>query len=326
MTLREEGFLFAGSRMLHAVEDPSKTVYAADAYQPKSIVSLFNTTCSVFDVASPVSKSEAYQNTVINPENEFDEGVLLTLAIEPLNSADAKRVKNLCLQVESDKVPATMALPSAERLASLRLSLKDSETVLNRGPGILPVLEALASLDRKRNDYYLEISFGNDIDLGQAQALAKVFSAIDCEKGVRIEPPPPGQLYYRAFTPDEELLNREARLFHPWELILTANGGRVQGNLIRFNSVWKEGASAAELEITETPVSVPGDLLKAIDADTAQAEKNQKRAMPHAILVFAPSSLRYGQLTQFLEPVLPTHKQIHVHLNKSVPPIPRMKP
>jgi hypothetical protein len=39
------------------------------------------------------------------------------------------------------------------------------------------------------------------------------------------------------------------------------------------------------------------------------------------IMVFAPSTLHYGDLIRFLEPVLSTHKMIHVYLDEPQPAI-----
>lgn len=325
-TLREEGFLFTGSRMVPAINDTRRTVYAADEYQPKSIVSLFNATYSVLEVPYSAPKEVVYQNTSVNPERELPEGALLTLVIEPVNKDDTKRAKDLVLLVQAGRTPADKPLTGIERLGSLSLQLKDAETVLNGKPTLVSVVDKLASLDRKRHAYYLAVSFGDDVELGHAEALARFLSVIDSEKGVRIEPPPSGQLYYRAFTPDQRLLDREARLYHPWELALAEKDGRVSGKLLQIDSVWKRGAAASELEITERPVSGPQDLRKELDAEVERARKANTRAKPSVIMVFAPSTLQYGQVTKFLAPALPTHKSIHVYLDIPMPPIPSKKP
>jgi hypothetical protein len=325
-TLREEGFLFTGSRMVPALNDPRKNVYAADEYQPKSIVSLFNSTSSVLEVPYSAPKDVVYQNTIVNPENALPEGALLTLVIEPAHQGESKRVKDLVLHVQAGQTPTNSPLTGMERLASLSLQLKDSETVLNEKPTLLSVVETLALLDRKKHDYFLTVSFGDHVELGQAQALAKILSSIDAENGIRIDPPPAGQLYYRAFTPDQQLLDREARIYHPWELALAEKDGQVSGKLLLIDSVWKRGASASELEITELSVSGPQDLRQELEAEVERTRKADKRAKPPVIMVFVSSTLKYGQLMKFLEQALPTHKMVHVYLDTPLPPIPQKKP
>jgi hypothetical protein len=108
---------------------------------------------------------------------------------------------------------------------------------------------------------------------------------------------------------------------HPWELSLTEKDGKLSGRLLLINSVWKEGGSKPELEITELPVSGAKDLRKELDAEAERTRKADRMAKPAVILVFAPSTLKYGQLAKFLEPALPTHKMIHVYVDKPQPPI-----
>lgn len=322
----EEGFRFTGSRLVPDPADPRKEVYAADVYQPMAIVSLFNSPYSVLEVPYVASKDEVYQNTVVNPEHSLTEGGLLTLVIEPVSKDDAKLVKDLLLDVQAGQAPAAKSLTGIERLTSLSFQLKDSATVLNDKPTISSVFEALGRLDRKKTDCFMTVSFGDQVELGSAQALAMLLAAIDSDRGIRIDPPPAGQLHYRAFTPDRDLLDRDARMYHPWELSLSQKDGVVSGKLFRINSVWKNGASTSELEITELPVPGPKDLLKELDAEAERTRKAKKMANPPVIMVFAPATLKYGQLIKFLEPALPAYKTVHVYLDEPMPPIPRKKP
>ncbi len=321
--LREAGFMFAGSRKVPAIEDPQRMVYAADEHQPMAIVSLFNSTHSVFEVPYSASKATVYQNTIVNPEHPLPAGALMSLVIEPVDKAGSTRVKNLVLRVAADPNRTDRPGTDFSRLTGLRLELKDSETVLNAQPTLTSVLETLAALDRVNHDYYLTIYLGETVALGQAQALANVFSAIDRENGVRIEPPPPGQLHYGAFTPDHQLLNRAERSYQPWELALSEAAGQVSGKLLRIDSVWPTGAVAAELELVELLVAGPRELRKELEAADEQARTRNTRATPPVIMVFAPSTLGYGQLTKFLEPALLTRKIVHLYLDIALPAIPQ---
>ena len=320
-TLREEGFLFTGSPRVPAIGDPRARVYAADEYQLKSIVSLFNSGHSVLQVPYAAPKSEVYQNTIINPEHELPGGVLLSLVIEPANPDGSKRVKDLGLRVRAGSAATDKSPTGVARLNSLDLELKDGGTILNAKPTLLTVLETLARLDRKKHDCFLTVTFEDDVELGDAQALARILSAIDSEKGVRIEPPPAGQLYYRAFTPGPSLLDREERIYHPWELSLSEKNGQVEGTLVRIDSVWREGKAVSELEVSESRVSGPEDFRRALDAETERIRKAGIRARPPVILVFAPPTLHYGTFLKFLAPALPTHKTIHVYLDTPMPPL-----
>lgn len=325
-TLPEEGFRFVGSVMLAAPDNPGQQAYAADRYQPMAVVSLFNSPCSVLEVSRTASKGEAYQNTMINPEHRLTGGGLLTLVIEPLNQDNAKRVKDLFLQVDASATAPTRPLAGLERLNRLVFQLKDAVTVLNEKPGLSSVVAVLSALDRTKHDYYLTVNFGDGVELGGAQALATILAIMDSERGTRIEPPPAGQLFYRAFTPDRDLLDRDTRMFHPWELSLSEKDGAVSGKLLRIDSVYRSGVTQSELAIVELPVSGPMDLRHELEAELERTTRAHQRARPPVLMVFAPSTLTYGQLRKFLELALPTHKTIHVYLDEPMPPIPGTKP
>ena len=325
-TFPEEGFRFVGSMMLPAPNDPGQKAYGADAYQPMAIVSLFNSTCTVLEVPRTASKGDAYQNTIINPEHQLTGGGLMTLIIEPFNEDNAKRAKDLFLQVDAAATPPTRPLAGLERLNQLAFQLKDGATVLNEKPSLSSVVAVLSALDRKKHDYFLTVNFGDGVELGGAEALAKILAIMDSERGVRIEPPPAGQLYYRSFAPDRDLLDRDARMFHPWELSLSEKDGAVFGKLLRIDSVYKTGFTKPELEIVELPISGPKELRKELDAELERTTKANKRVRPPVMMVFAPSALTYGQVRKFLELSLPTHRTIHVYLDEPMPPIPGTKP
>ncbi len=313
-TLREEGFVFTGSVTVPAVGDARIRVYASDEYQPKSIVSLFNSAYSVLQVPYVSPKEEVYRNTIVHPGAMRRQGELLSLIIEPAHTDGSRRVKDLALRIRSGSTPPENALGSAARLNSLGFELKDGGVILNARPSLLAVLAEMGRLDRERHDCFLTVTISDDLELGDAQALARILSTIDSERGVRIEPPPAGELYYRAFAPDPGLLDRKARLHHPWEWSLSEKDGQLEGRLARIDSVWKPGSTAPEFESTETRVSSPEELRRALDEEARRTRAAGIRARPPVFLVFAPPTLRYGTLRRLLAPVLPNHPAIHVYL------------
>lgn len=324
--LGEGRFVFSGSRTMPAPANPLKKIYAADEFQPRSIVSLFNTPFTVLDVPGQIAKEEAYQNTIINPGHALAEGTLLTLLIEPLDPAGFTRVKDLQLLVGADGSAGGPRPAGEAPLAGLRFQLKDAATALNKQDTLLSVIESLAALDRKKHDHFLAVTFGDRVTLGQAGMLARILSTIDREQGVRIEPPPPGQIYYRAFTPDRELLDRDARLFHPVELALSEKDGQSSGKLLLIDSVWKKDATHSELQFIERTVAGPGQLREELEAEADRTRKAGQRARPPVMMVFAPATFSHLQLVKFLEPALRTRHLIHVYLDVPMPPVPHQKP
>ncbi len=318
-TLREEGFRFTGSRRVPAVKDPQKDAYAADEYQPMAIVSLFNTPDSVFEVPYAAEQSEVYQNTISNPETALTEGELMTLRIEPPANDAARPVKDLDLEVRARPEPGTNAANGLQQLKNMVFQLKDASVALNEKTTVSAMLEAITKLDRDKTDYYLTVHFGGDVTLGGAQAVAKILTIIDCDRGVRVNPPEDRQLFYRAFTPNRELLDRASRPYHPWELALTEKNGVVSGKLLRVDATWKQGASAAELEYAETPIANPKALVAVLNAKVDFARR------PPILMVYAPGTLTYAQLAKYLEPLWPAYKVIHVYVDEPMPAMPERK-
>jgi len=324
-TLPEKGFLFTGSQMAGSMKDPNVKVYAADEYDPKSIVSIFNSPFSVLDVPYWAPQGEVYENSTVNPKYALAEGAPVTLILEPANKESISSVKNLTLLVQPGNSVTNRPADDIGRLGTLKFLLKDGETMLNAKPDFKSVIEKIDSLDRQKNQYFLTLNFAGNLDLGDIHAVAKIMTAIDSEKGIRIEPPPAGQLYYKAFIPDRNFLDRQERIVQPWELSLTEKNGAVSGMLLLVTQVWKDDDWKPALAMTELSVATPKDLRRELDAEAERTAKAEKMAKPPVILVFAPPTMKYGQMMKFLEPALPTHKTIHVYINDQMPPVPTKK-
>ena len=318
--LPPDGFLFTGSRQIPAPNNPSRADYAADTFQPMAIVSLFSTPYAVFEVPRSVSKETVYRNTTVNPEFSIAEGALLTLAIEPALQPSATSVQDLVLQVGAASRTGNPPRSKVEALADLHVQLRDGTTVLNPDGSLVSVVGSIAALDPQKHTPFLTLRWSPDIRLASAQALAEILASLDREQGIRIEPPLPGEPYYRAFTPDRQLLNRTERPFHPLELALQQKDGRISGRLLLVQSVWKEGASRSELQFLERPILDPAALRQELAVDRERTRSSGGRPRPNVLLAFAPSDLTLGQLTVFLEPFLTNHTAIHLLLDEPMPP------
>jgi hypothetical protein len=321
-----DGFLFTGSRRIPTPDNPSRADYAADTFQPMAIASLFSTPYAVFEVPRSVSKETVYRNTTVNPEFPIAEGTLLTLAIEPALPPGATRVQDLVLQVDAASRAGKPPSSSIEALADLRVQLREGTTVLNPDGSLVSVVGSIAALDRQKHAPFLTLQWSPDICLASAQSLAEILASLDREQGIRIEPPRAGDPYYRAFTPDRQLLDRTERLVQPLELALQQKDGRISGRLVMVDSIWKEGASRSELRFLERPLQGPADLRREIAADQERSRSAGRRPRPNVLLAFASSDLTMGELTAFLEPVLTNHTAIHLFLDESLPAIPPKAP
>lgn len=320
--LPPDGFLFTGSRRVPAPDDPRRSDYAADTFQPRAIASLFSTPYAVFEVPSTVSKESAYRHTTVNPEFPLSEGELLTLAIEPALPPGSTGLKDLVLQVDTAPHADPHPRSKVEALAHLRVQLLDGSTVLNPDGSLVSVVGAIAALDRQKLTPYLTLRWAPEVRLASAQALAEILASLDREQGIRIEPPLPGDPYYRAFTPDRQLLDRKERLFHPSELALSRQDGRISGRLLLVDTVWQEGASRSDLQFLERPIRDPADLRRELEADRERTRSPGRRPRPNVMVAFAPSDLTLREFGAFLEPVLTNHTALHLLLDEPLPPTP----
>ena len=324
--LPPDGFLFTGSRRIPVPDDPKRSEYAADAFQPMAIASLFSTSDAVFEVPRSVSKETVYRNTTVNPDFSIAEGALLTWFIEPALPPGATTVQDLVLHVDASPRAGKPPGSKVEALADLRVQLREGSTVLNPDGSLISMVQSIAALDRQKHIPFLKLHWSPAVRLASAQALAEILASLDREQGIRIEPPLPGQPYYRAFTPDRRLLDRTGRFLHPLELALSEQDGRISGRLLLVESVWKEGASRSELQFMERPILNPADLRRELAADRERARSQAIRPRPNVLLAFVPSSLTTGQFTAFLEPVLTNHTAIHLLLDEIMPPAPPKDP
>jgi hypothetical protein len=181
---------------------------------------------------------------------------------------------------------------------------------------------AIAALDRQKRIPFLTLHWSPAIPLASVQALAEILDSLDSEQGIRIEPPLPGEPYYRAFTPDRQLLNRTERRAHPPELALHQKDGRISGHLLLVESVRREGTSGSELECIERPLLDSADLGRELEADRERHRSPNRRPRPNVLLAFVPPDLTLGQLTTFLKPALTNQTAIHLLLDEPMPPAP----
>jgi hypothetical protein len=130
------------------------------------------------------------------------------------------------------------------------------------------------------------------ITLRDVQDLAHFIESLDNERGIRVEPPPPGHPYFKAFLPNEKFRKREDRFDKVAELRLGTGENVTTGELILVESEWKGDDSTHE---TRIPIPAPAAMDPAL--------KTREDA-PTVLLIFAPARLRYGTLRDFIAPAL----------------------
>jgi len=297
--LAEEGLVFVGSTSPDSSPGRHEKSYAADIREPRSIASNYNEPSTVLDVRRQAPQAELYSFQQANPALQLPPAALLEVVITPEYGPNRKRVLDLDLYAN----PGGDDVISCLEDMLFRLRKADGQNLVDEA-NINEILSRFSSLTTDGHDVFVTLFLGNFLTLKAIRDLCRILSSIDTETGIRMEAPPPGHLYYRAFLPKEEFRQRSARIVQPWELHLSGNGTVVTGRLSEIEQIWRDEDVRPHLKVKEHAVATP---------EALRGELDNRGPGLRIILVFAQPSLTYGQLMTFLRPVMKTHPTIHVY-------------
>ena len=125
-----------------------------------------------------------------------------------------------------------------------------------------------------------------------------MLAAIDKDTGIRVEPPPPGHLYYMAFLPDEKwrepagTVYRLARV----RVFVDPKRNRPHGTLTLPARTAYGRPAPGDAQPIEINITAPRQLQHALTM--------RRRGAVHGLLVCAPPTMTYGTLMSFLRPAL----------------------
>jgi hypothetical protein len=298
--LPDTGLVFVGSYTTNAPGRPGERVYAADALGPNCIASNYNEPTTVLDVPRQAFQNEIYNYQVVHPDAVLPAGRLVELRMEPEYKDGKKRVVDLTL--EAQPRPGT----GGATLGECAFALKDAQgRPQAAGPGLNDALEAFAALAGRGHDPFVTLVLDDALCLQAVHEICKVLRSVEGETGIRVEPPPAGQLYYKAFVPDEKWRERAARVSQPFELHLRARAGQLAATLVHIEQVWKPETVQPDLAVTNIPLA---------GAEALLPELERRPDALKVILVYAQPGVTHGQLMGWLKPALPTHGTVHVFL------------
>jgi len=315
--IADAGFVFIGSRMIEEQKfdeekqenrKTGKKVFAADVREPNSIIANYNESDSIFDVPRNAPQNDVYRSQVANPEMMLPTNAPVTFIIEPEYKDGKKRVRNL-------KLTAAPAEGGGAGLQETVFTLvgADDKKALHEKTGLNTILKTFTTLVEEGHDPFVTLKLADDLTVGTAHQVCKLLSSIDTDTGIRMEPPPPGHLYYRAFIPNEKLRRREDRVVQPWELHLSEADGKLGGRLVAIDQVWHEDRLKPDLQAKETPVADAAALTAALKKDADERAKAKESPRLSVILVFSPITVTHAQLMEFVGPARETHPIIHVY-------------
>lgn len=305
-TLPRRGFIHAGSVK---VERDGQALLAADGDGPGSIVSSYNEPTTVLDMPRQAMQGEVYERFVANPATLLPKEAFVEIVLHPEERPPEhpQRVVDLVLSAASP--------PGITNLAGavFRLSKAGDDAAEAPAVSLADALRGCRQILPDR-DPYVTLDLDDSLSLRTATELARILATLDNEDGLRLEPPREGQLFYKAFLPQDAWRNRKDRPTQPCELRFTAGtGGAVAATLLRIEEIWNEKPDdwRPTLKLHETPLPGPDALPDALAATGVK--------LP-VLLVFAPGGLKLGDVMPYLRTVEQTHPNQHVFLEPAEEP------
>jgi hypothetical protein len=306
-TLPESGFVFTGSAWMPAPDTlQTGLVYAADIFSPNSIVSVYNESGTVLDVPRRASQHEVYSFQVPNPGKPLPHAQFIQVVLEPEQNGGIPRVCNLTLKIA----------PGAEKPPVLSYVLDGGSGTGTTHTNMADILKAIEGLTGNQRDPFVTIHPDDTLSLASLHDAATLIDTLENTHGIRIDPPPQGHPYYRAFLPDEKHRDRSGRPVQPWELHLTQTDGIVTGELVRLEEEWKGEDSQPIYHERRFAVASMGSL----------SEVLQQQDAPSIVLVFAPPELPYGLLRRFIAPAIEKKMILYIFLPPSANPDAKVSP
>ena len=180
---------------------------------------------------------------------------------------------------------------AAGSLFELTLRWDGQTTVLRRDveltiPSLKEKLSALRA-DAAAHDLFVRLSFGGETTVGEAAEIAGALSLVD-GKGLKMDGPPAGQFFFRAFLPDPAWRARPGRLFQPFEVHVAADGAK---KFVFVEEDWSGEGLDPVLKPRETPFAEWSDLPKLI------AQTGDQGAKINVLFLFAPKATPVATLT-----------------------------
>jgi len=259
---------------------------AADGEVPGSVISTFNETRSLFDVPVRADKGAVYGHFVNT--DKLEKGELLVFTFKPEFKPKFTRVETMPILAKPIHETIT-----PKKLAQLCFDAKSDDENFQfkfNGTAIEVLIKCFEDLT-KFKDLFIQWTLDDRITVQAAAELASIITMIEGNNGIRVDEPPAGQLYYRAFLPNPEWIPREERLTQPYELHLVRND---DGTWKRtFTSIEEDWTAPDKItpDLTVTHHPLGDDWETALLKIIAETDKENYRS---ALFVFTPPDTPLG--------------------------------
>ncbi len=145
--------------------------------------------------------------------------------------------------------------------------------------------------DAESHDLFVIPSFGEGTTVEEAMSISKALSIID-GNGVKVDAPPKGQFFFRAFLPDPAWRERAGRIFQPFEVHVAADGAKT---FVFVEEDW----SGDGLDPVLTPKTTPFADWKELPGLIAKV--GESGAKIKVMFIFTPKATKVSDLA----PVIP---------------------
>jgi hypothetical protein len=294
-----QGFAFVGSAWEPRPGVPGERVYAADAFDPMSVASEYNDPETVLDVPQRAGKGDVYNVHIRNPDVDVPKCAWLRVRLEPEFRDRVTQAVDLDLRLTvSSTNPAVTIQDVQFTLASTNGQIRQP------GLGVKQLLAAFEKIVAAGQEPFVTLLPDANLPLSALHDAYRLLASLEDDNGIRIEPPPPGHLYFQAFLPQERLRERANRPVQPLELQLTERGRAVTGELRQIDEIWADEATNAVYTVHTFAVSGAAALSGLLEP----------RKTPPVLLIFAPPTMTYATLMSFVRPAMVTHPTIYIFL------------
>ncbi len=268
-----DGFLYIGGK---TDADGESDI---DVTGPGSILPNYNEPKTVFDIPRLAAQGDVYEYNRVAESFTFGKGAEAVITIEP-----EKRDAGL---------PPRRVRDVAARLSADGISLAGTEDA-----GALQPVEAVAKLhelrEKNKQDVYLSFSWDGDTTFADLKKAAALLAMIDNgDKGVRVDAPPKGFVFYKAFLPNEDWRDRTKRPSQPCELRF-ADGG-TNATVTAVTEKWNDDSLTPEISTEDIADVPPAKLLPVLNANTPDRL--------NVLLVFVPAQMKWSALAPYLNAV-----------------------
>lgn len=291
-TLPVQGFTFTGSFW---VETTNETFLAADRYGPYSIISTYNCAGTLLDMPGRASQDTQYGAVGMNREFPFEAEQTLDFVLTPEYPEGRVRVREWTWRVSpgEDK--------DDQGLTGLKLELIDEAGhLVNERNSIANCLGAFNELSEAGQTPYITLDFSPDLTIAAMRAFCEMAQSIEGDEGIRIEPPPEGQLYYKSFLPHPDWRTVDGRYTQPPELHIEHGEQGEKIYLRHIKETWPASGLTPTREITIHPLPSREAFVPMV---------TNLRGDSQVLLIYAPADTAHQRILSYafqVRDILPT--------------------